>query len=40
VLLERLDREELDLVLVMGYENRPDAEHLATLQMAWIGPGA
>jgi DNA-binding transcriptional LysR family regulator len=37
-LLERLDRGELDLVLVMGYESRPDAEHLATLQMAWIGP--
>jgi DNA-binding transcriptional LysR family regulator len=37
-LLERLDRGELDLVLVMGYENRPDAEHLATLPMAWIGP--
>jgi DNA-binding transcriptional LysR family regulator len=38
LLLERLDRGELDLVLVMGYESRPDAEHLATLQMTWIGP--
>lgn len=38
VLLERLDRGELDLALVMGYENRDDAEHLLTLQMAWIGP--
>ena len=38
ILLERLDRGELDLVLVMGYENRPDAEHVATLQMSWIGP--
>jgi len=38
VLLERMDRGELDLVLVMGYETRPDAEHLATLPMAWIGP--
>jgi DNA-binding transcriptional LysR family regulator len=38
VLLERLDKGELDLVLVMGYQNRPDAEHLATLQMTWIGP--
>lgn len=38
VLLERLDRGELDLVLVMGYESRPDAEHLATLPMTWIGP--
>jgi DNA-binding transcriptional LysR family regulator len=37
MLLERLDRGELDLVLVMGYESRPDAEHLATLQMSWIG---
>ncbi|MFL9950350.1 LysR substrate-binding domain-containing protein [Paraburkholderia agricolaris] len=36
-LLERLDRGELDLVLVMGYANRPDAEHLATLPMTWIG---
>lgn len=38
VLLERLDKAELDLALVMGYRNRPDAEHLATLQMSWIGP--
>jgi DNA-binding transcriptional LysR family regulator len=38
LLLERLDRGELDLVLVMGYRHRPDAEHLATLRMAWIGP--
>jgi DNA-binding transcriptional LysR family regulator len=37
LLLERLDRGELDLVLVMGYETRADAEHLATLPMAWIG---
>jgi DNA-binding transcriptional LysR family regulator len=37
LLLERLDMGELDLVLVMGYENRPDAEHLSQLQMAWIG---
>lgn len=39
-LLERLDRGELDLALAMGYENRPDAEHLATLQMSWIGPAS
>jgi DNA-binding transcriptional LysR family regulator len=38
ILLERLDRGELDLVLVMGYQNRPDAEPVATLQMSWIGP--
>jgi DNA-binding transcriptional LysR family regulator len=37
-LLERLDRGELDLVLAMGYEARPDAERLATLPMTWIGP--
>jgi DNA-binding transcriptional LysR family regulator len=39
-LLERLDQGELDLALVMGYEKRPDAEHLATLQMSWIGPAS
>ncbi|VVD75972.1 LysR substrate-binding domain-containing protein [Pandoraea fibrosis] len=38
MLLERLDRGELDLVLAMGYEHRPDAERLATLPMTWIGP--
>ena len=40
VLLERLDRGELDLVLAMGYAHRPDAEHLATMPMTWIGPVA
>jgi DNA-binding transcriptional LysR family regulator len=39
LLLERLDRGELDLVLAMGHEARSDAEHLATLPMAWIGAG-
>jgi DNA-binding transcriptional LysR family regulator len=38
LLLERLDRGELDLVLVMGYASRSDAECIATLPMAWIGP--
>ncbi|MGR9605415.1 LysR substrate-binding domain-containing protein [Pandoraea sputorum] len=38
VLLERLDRGELDLVLVMGNESRSDAEPLAMLPMTWIGP--
>ncbi|MGA4275659.1 LysR substrate-binding domain-containing protein [Ralstonia nicotianae] len=38
LLLERLDRDELDLVLVMGYGSRQDAEPIAALQMAWIGP--
>jgi DNA-binding transcriptional LysR family regulator len=37
-LLERLDSGELDLVLVMGYAQRPDAEHVVTLPMAWLGP--
>jgi DNA-binding transcriptional LysR family regulator len=37
-LLEQLDRGELDVVLAMGYAHRPDAEHLATLPMAWLGP--
>ncbi|AKC71982.1 LysR substrate-binding domain-containing protein [Pandoraea oxalativorans] len=38
VLLEGLDRGELDLVLVMGNESRSDAEPLALLPMTWIGP--
>ncbi|AKM31726.2 LysR family transcriptional regulator [Pandoraea faecigallinarum] len=38
VLLERLDRGELDLALAMGYETRADAERLLTLPMTWIGP--
>lgn len=37
VLLERLDRGELDLVLAMGHVRRADAELLATLPMTWIG---
>ncbi|QUD86447.1 LysR substrate-binding domain-containing protein [Phenylobacterium montanum] len=37
-LLERLDRGELDLALVLGVTTRPDAERLATLPMRWIGP--
>lgn len=37
LLLERLDKGELDLVLVMGYASRSDAERIATLPMAWIG---
>jgi DNA-binding transcriptional LysR family regulator len=32
-LLERLDRGELDLVLVMGYAQRQDVEHVANLPM-------
>ncbi|MCX7514756.1 LysR substrate-binding domain-containing protein [Frateuria hangzhouensis] len=38
LLLERLDRGELDLVLAMNQGGRADAECLATLPMAWIGP--
>lgn len=38
LLLERLDKGELDLVLVMGYASRADAERIASLPMAWIGP--
>ena len=38
LLLERLDRGELDLVLAMNHGSRADAERLASLPMAWIGP--
>ena len=38
LLLERLDRGELDLVLAMNQSGRADAERLATLPMTWIGP--
>lgn len=38
LLLERLDRGELDLVLAMNQGERADAERLATLPMTWIGP--
>ena len=38
VLLERLDRGELDLALVLGDTARKDAQRLATLPMQWIGP--
>lgn len=38
LLLERLDRGELDMVLVMGYEKRDDATQIATMPMSWIGP--
>ena len=37
LLLERLDRGELDLVLAMNRGARADAERLATLPMTWIG---
>jgi len=38
LLLERLDRGELDLVLALNQGARADAERLATLPMTWIGP--
>lgn len=38
LLLERLDRGELDLVLALNQGGRADAERLATLPMTWIGP--
>ncbi|MGH8146922.1 MAG: LysR substrate-binding domain-containing protein [Rhodanobacteraceae bacterium] len=38
LLLERLDRGELDLVLAMNQGARADAERLAALPMTWIGP--
>jgi DNA-binding transcriptional LysR family regulator len=38
LLLERLDRGELDLVLAMNQGGRADAERLARLPMIWIGP--
>jgi DNA-binding transcriptional LysR family regulator len=38
LLLERLDRGELDLVLAMNQGGRADAERLARLPMTWIGP--
>lgn len=38
LLLERLDKEELDLVLAMGNQARADAERVASLPMTWIGP--
>ncbi|KGC37066.1 LysR substrate-binding domain-containing protein [Burkholderia pseudomallei] len=38
LLLERLDKGELDLVLALDHQARPDAEHVARLPMTWIGP--
>jgi DNA-binding transcriptional LysR family regulator len=40
LLLERLDKGQLDLALVFGGDARPDAESLATLPMTWIGPAS
>jgi DNA-binding transcriptional LysR family regulator len=38
LLLERLDKGELDLVLALGNSTRDDAEPVATLPLVWIGP--
>ena len=40
LLLERLDRGELDLVLALGNSTRQDAEQLATVKCEWIGPAS
>lgn len=40
LLLERLDRGQLDLVVALGMSARPDAHPVATLPMAWIGPAS
>ncbi|WP_186207278.1 LysR substrate-binding domain-containing protein [Burkholderia gladioli] len=39
-LLERLDNEELDLVLALGSNGRKDAEVVAALPFVWVGPAA
>jgi DNA-binding transcriptional LysR family regulator len=38
-LVERLDKGELDLALIFGRRARSDAQLVATLPLAWIGPG-
>lgn len=37
-LIERLDNGQLDLAVALGLTARSDAEPVATLPMAWIGP--
>ena len=39
-LLERLDRGELDLALTLNNGARPDAEPVAAMPLAWLGPAA
>jgi DNA-binding transcriptional LysR family regulator len=39
VLIDRLDKGELDLALLFGARRRSDAQRLTVLQMAWIGSG-
>jgi len=38
VLIDRLDKGQLDLALLFGASRRGDAERLAALPMVWIGP--
>lgn len=40
LLMERLDRGQLDLAVALGRSSRGDAQRVATLPMAWIGPAA
>ena len=40
LLLERLDKGELDLVLALGSDRRADAEQVASLPLVWIGPAS
>ena len=39
ILIDRLDKGELDLALLFHDSRRSDAQTIATLAMAWIGPG-
>jgi DNA-binding transcriptional LysR family regulator len=39
VLIERLDKGQLDLALLFAGSRRSDAQRLTTLPMAWIGSG-
>jgi DNA-binding transcriptional LysR family regulator len=39
VLIERLDRGQLDLALLFGPTRRGDGQRITSLPMAWIGPG-
>jgi DNA-binding transcriptional LysR family regulator len=39
VLIDRLDKGQLDLVLLFHDGRRSDGQTIATLPMAWIGPG-
>ena len=38
VVIDRLDKGQLDLALAIGRQRRPDARPVASLPMAWIGP--